>query len=510
MSDSTEKRIRWTIMLYIAADGTLANFAIESLKQLNNSIGAPGLPGDEATVVVAAQFGIDAPGGQQIPRYIFNECSAGSLANSLAGYLNAPANMTEQQALISFLEWVYGNDKCKADKYGLILWGHGPELLLQPPLSHSRRNDSDGSSPGSGPSLYLSPEELRIALAVGVPKDQPLSIIAFDACSMSMFEMAFELREQVPYMIASQEEVPDPSFPYDTLIALVRRLGGDEKELLTECVLAYVTAYQDYIANATTGMKPATLSALRLTECGNLQNALCDLSCALLAAKGDPGLPALLIESREASRDFVGGLYVDLVDFSQQLLNRLSARQAVDRQSLYGEPTKCDNNPSGAQKKRFAAIQAACESVIAALSAGSGLLVVANSGADPKCHGLSIYLPYLSDEQFEDIGEPGVKGGIGTFGGKDLSAVMSHAGSGLWMCARRELIVNTEGYYEALQMAQQTGWYRFIVEQWSRILATIQPDELDLRYSAQQCAVNACRPRLTVKCKCGADETTSP
>src|ERR1035437_307439 len=105
----------WTIMLYIAADDTLANFAVESLKQLNKSARVPADPTDEANVVVAAQFSIDAPGGQSIPRYIFNESSGENLGSSLQEPLNAPPDISEQQALMSFLEWVYNNEKCKSD-----------------------------------------------------------------------------------------------------------------------------------------------------------------------------------------------------------------------------------------------------------------------------------------------------------------------------------------------------------------------------------------------------------
>ena len=36
-TDSGRRKTSWTIMLYIAADGILANFAVESLKQLNKS-----------------------------------------------------------------------------------------------------------------------------------------------------------------------------------------------------------------------------------------------------------------------------------------------------------------------------------------------------------------------------------------------------------------------------------------------------------------------------------------
>ena len=104
--DTERKQTRWTIMVYIAADNSLANFAVESLKQLHNSVSMKGTPIDQknvmsidrtssarpldqAKVVVAAQFAINAPGGQQIPRYIFNEHSDGNLGNSLRQRLNA-------------------------------------------------------------------------------------------------------------------------------------------------------------------------------------------------------------------------------------------------------------------------------------------------------------------------------------------------------------------------------------------------------------------------------------
>jgi hypothetical protein len=117
-----DRKIRWTVMMYIAADSSIANFAVESLKQINRTVATPAGEHEEANVVVAAQFAIDAPGGQQVPRYIFNQSSGGSLGDSFAEYLKAPDNMTEQQALISFLKWVYCNPKCNEADTGLSSW----------------------------------------------------------------------------------------------------------------------------------------------------------------------------------------------------------------------------------------------------------------------------------------------------------------------------------------------------------------------------------------------------
>jgi hypothetical protein len=44
---------------------------------------------------------------------------------------------------------------------------------------------------------------------------------------MSMFEMAYEIKDLAKLMIASQEEVPDASFPYYDLVQLFRRQGKD-------------------------------------------------------------------------------------------------------------------------------------------------------------------------------------------------------------------------------------------------------------------------------------------
>lgn len=50
------------------------------------------------------------------------------------------ANMSQNgPALRDFLNWVYRNDELKAKHYALVLWGHGPELLLQPAAGKSFR-----------------------------------------------------------------------------------------------------------------------------------------------------------------------------------------------------------------------------------------------------------------------------------------------------------------------------------------------------------------------------------
>jgi hypothetical protein len=477
----------WTILLDIAADGLLANFAVESLKQLKSSTGAPYCDTELATVMVAAQFAVDAPAGQKIPRYIFGPQSTGSLADCIKGYLYASRTMTEQQALIDFLQWAFQQPELEAEHYALILWGHGPELLMEPP-------------PGPGHSsarLFLSPIDLRIAMQVVLSTPMPngkheLDLIAFDACSMSMFEVAYELRNYSQYMVGSQEEVPDLSFPYNTIVPLFRSEGSDPETMLRKGVYAYIQAYEDYIDDAVTNMKSATLSALRLSKCNDLKDALCKFSCALCAAKGMTSLPSLLIRARENARDFVSGLYVDLFDFASALISALDAGARADLRDDCSD-SSLESGPDCWKRPICAACVDICSALMEDTACNGELLVLANRSADETCHGVSLYMPYLSNDQLAGITRPMIKGGDATRGGKDFSTVLNDSALQQLLLERRDLIADTEHYYEDLELSLDTGWYRFIVEQWTPILVNTSNVKLDLLYSAEQAALNACR-----------------
>ena len=346
-------------------------------------------------------------------------------------------NTSVKQELEAFLKRTYsGSELNETSHYALVLWGHGPELPLQPPPDNST---------GDSNTLYLTPEELREVLERCKPReDFKLDIIGFDACSMSMFEMADELKGLAKYMVASQDEVPDLSFPYDRLIKLFPE--RNTASLLTEVVQTYVSTYQDSICNNTTQMNPVTLSVLDLEKCGTsekpgaLVQALGSLACALRGAKDDKCLADVLIEARKYSNDYAGGLYVDLYDFCTNLSNQ---------RNKLGE----DNREP---------IRIACEAVQTALHVSetkdSFILAIGSvefskdrMNTEPLFdnnvranHGISIYLPYLRDEQYAQVQKPLVKGTPGSHSGKGFGEALQGAGIEYLMSARRDLILDTE------------------------------------------------------------------
>ncbi len=499
-------------MVYIVADGPLANFAVNSLKQLQ-AAADKGLG-----VVVAAQF---AAPERKIRRLIFDgtdTTGAFDRNKGEASKLPADTDMANSNALADFIKWVHGRPECnQSEHYCLVLWGHGPELLFEPPVT-SRKLGSVATASYSGSptaavhsaspqihegketSLYFTPVQLANALRKAGKK---IDIIGLDACSMSMIEFAYELSGLTDFMVASQEEVPDFSFPYS---ALLRRFGDHKatsEEVCKATIQAYEEAYADYIFNTDTDTAPVTLSALNLGKINTIANPLKSLVAVLKSSRANQDVANAIYEARRQARGFVGGLFVDLCDFCDKLASESDRMQAKPKQA------------GGEASTVFGQLIEACSRVSLAINppkhAATEGCIVANAGKHRDvCHGLSLYFPYLQDDHDrkqverhlvkgpggDTIGKgPGGdtigKGPGGDTIGKNVSIINTAATSVLY-AVRREIIKNIEHYYkdDQFKFAEEIDWYKFIVRDWSRILAEKEPDDLDLRYSAQQCAQN--------------------
>ena len=465
----------WTIMVYISADDVLANFAVESLKQLKRAAGDG--------IAVAAQF--DANNTRYVRRLALRGTGRkdSSLENKTTKVksIRRPVNMTAPRTLTKFVDWARMHYKAK--HYCLILWGHGYELLL----------DQDQGRKASG-RRYLTPANLREALTNTqlLKSKKKLDIIGLDACSMSLVELASELQSCVDFMVASQEDVPDASFPYEHVLLSLRGRERDDRDdvegISTAIPRLYKQAYQDYLIAPGTGMKEITLSSLRLKGIPTVTDSIKGLAKALLDSASDPRQRRAILDARQATRDFSFGLFVDLFDFCEQL----SRKRGLSHE-----------------------LKSACTRVCKATNKGD--CVIENQTGEEKgkrCHGLSIYFPYLTDGE-DERGQKSlvtvradfidrlqlVKGGTN---------ILQKGGTNILRKERAGKIGELEEDFKLLDKFGETGWNKFIAHGWSFILAKELPKgELDLRYSAQQAALNLLslceesiprvRPRVTNK-----------
>ena len=425
----------WTLMVYISADDVLANFAVESLKQLKQAA--------DKDMVVFAQFDPNVP-GKSVSRYVFNDTKKDELSienNVLLPRLRRGLDMTEPQHLKSFVN--IATAQCPAKHFALVLWGHGPELLF----------DDDAPS-GAPPSKrkYLTPANLRKALegtdlVKGKLGNAKLDIVAIDACCGALLELAIALQGCSTYLIASQDEVPDASFPYEHLLAKLKpNCTADDVEPVAKMLpTAYEEAFQDYISTPANGLFGITLSTVNLQKIDTITAELKPLVTALLDAVKNPALRKKILAARSKSHDFEFGLFVDLFDFCDQLGFALGDNSVLAH--------ACKNMQTVIDDKQC---------------------IIANQGGEnsARCHGISVYFPY----QTGDVTQNTVllSKNNTTHGTKD----------------RIGRIQQLEEDYAALAASRQTAWMDFIKRGWSLILAKEVPAELDKHYSAQQCAQN--------------------
>jgi hypothetical protein len=274
-----------------------------------------------------------------------------------------------------------------------------------------------------------------------------------------LVELATELAGCGNFLVASQEEVPDTSFPYEQLLWKIKHHHSpDDVEGICAAIPGlYVQSYRDYIVATDEGMREITLASLRLGNIAKITEPLTLLADALQSAAFNPVRRKAVVKAREASRDFALGLFVDLRDFCGRLSKELEA---------------CE-------------LKSACEAVYKAIDArGERACILENTTGDsPKtgCHGLSVYFPYLTDKAIEQAQ---------SLAPADQRPRLVKGGTNHLQKARGMQISEIEKDFELLDKFEKTNWAEFIKRGWSVMLAAEKRDELDRHYSAQQCAIN--------------------
>jgi hypothetical protein len=459
------KKANWTIMVYISADDVLANFAVESLKQLRNA--------SSKDIIVVAQF--DANRNRDARLYRFDGTTDKDLPieDNKVELIRRPVNMADPKTLETFVNWVADNPKCQAEHYGLFLWGHGVELLLDEDGTKKEKDLTSAAKPQVGSNVqaeaeqpvrkYLTPSKLKSALKNTKLK---LNILGIDACSMGMIEVASELKGCADFMVASQEDVPDASFPYQQILARLKEPNTTVEGICTQIPRDYKLAFQDYLATPRTGINNITLSSLRLENVDTITTPLKTVAEILLNSAYDDGIGQQIMNARSTARSFVFGMFADLFDFCSQL--------------------KASNVPRE--------LKTACENVCIAIDARnqSGVCIIENQTDEEKgkerCHGISIYFPYFDGDENQQLRQLVEEGKTDI--ANQLSALVKGASPSVLHKVRNARIEELEEDFDLLKTFNNTGWNEFIKYGWSFILATGKKRELDRYYSAQQCALN--------------------
>ena len=232
----------WTVLVYMAADNDLSQWADSDLVELER-VGS----NDELAIVVQ----LDKPVVGASRLYVHDGASV--LLQDI-GIID----MCDPQILSQFLVW--GMQYYPASKYCVVLWDHGTGWTAEAQRSF-------GTDWSSGNRLGVANGDLRRAFADSYQyTGETVTLLAFDACLMQMVEVLRELQGYVQVCVAPQTLCPLPGFQYDNIFSTVKSNPGiGVYDLAEHMVEVNVEQYA--------GVQPVAFSAVDVGEITVLQQA---------------------------------------------------------------------------------------------------------------------------------------------------------------------------------------------------------------------------------------------
>ncbi|HWQ11224.1 MAG TPA: clostripain-related cysteine peptidase [Roseiflexaceae bacterium] len=187
------------------------------------------------------------------------------------------------ETLVDFIRWAA--QERPAERYALVLWSHGSgwepseierlaeEVQPQVPVTRgelTERGEGDEArqtffssslrtilakdtpaeraiafDDGSGHSLDTI-ELGRVAAEARQILGRPLDLLGMNACQMASAEVAYQLRGSARVYIASQEDMPAESWPYDDLLTRLGAAPALDAEALARLIVArYCAAFRE-------------------------------------------------------------------------------------------------------------------------------------------------------------------------------------------------------------------------------------------------------------------------
>lgn len=310
----------WTMLVYVAADNDLAQWADSDLVEME-------LVGSNQNLSVVVQ--IDKP-------YVGAKRLLVEQGSSFVIQELGIIDMCAWETLNDFLSW--GITSFPADKYLVILWDHGSGWTAAP-------NRSFGADWSSGNVLSIANGDFEKALSNAHQyTGESIDLFAFDACLMQQIEVAFELKEFAHIFLAPQSIMPLPGFRYDEIIQVLHADPGiNATDLSSSIAQSTVNNYKN--------IQPIAISSLNLLRLNELQSDFVRLAEILMlglptdalraARQNVQTIPAIGC-TPDTSDDFIdlGDFFYSLDDFyTYDEVDRLidSYDRAITYKSHWGE-----------------------------------------------------------------------------------------------------------------------------------------------------------------------------
>jgi hypothetical protein len=286
-------KARWTVMVYMAGDDSNPNgieYAVtQDIRELKDV-------GSDDSI----HFLVQTDEWRENNSYRYRLRKGTALASDRLGVYRGDLNTGRVATLVDFVDWSVHN--FPADRYALVLWGHGsghddqdvyrlargdisPRLaarLAQDRMGffgRTRRAMLERNGPNKGYGFdstaadFLDNRELKRAIsAIVAIIGKQLDLLGFDACLMANTEVAYQLRGLADWIVASEQTEPGDGWAYrDAFRGLATKQNQDTKTVGKAIVRAFGDAYE----------KQQTLSLINVPKIGELAKSIRDLALIL-------------------------------------------------------------------------------------------------------------------------------------------------------------------------------------------------------------------------------------
>jgi hypothetical protein len=376
----------WSLLTYIQGDNDLAPFASYNIKDM-----AKGIYKNGSEVNVLVQW--DQPQDNKTWRYKINKGAAveDESLNSEMGYNPA-------QELIASAQWV--KTKYPAKHYGVILWNHGTgiedyrkvinsKLWLEIPGIQEYFSDR-GILYDYSQNTCLTNQGLLTACA-GMSQifGQKIDLLGMDACLMAMVEVAYQVKNYVSILVASQQTEPGEGWDYSDFLSPLTQNPSDfdNIKLSKKIVDVYGLFYK-----RNKSVLDYTLSAIDLSYLDAIKKNIDSVVNSINNCyKIDPiATKNMIVAARNVVTYFYIESYIDLYSFYSALLNKLPKGTPKSAKIL----NKIEHVNRRINPQYQKALTALRTVLVNGLSIISSSILANSTGPQMKnAHGISIYYP---------------------------------------------------------------------------------------------------------------------
>jgi len=246
----------WTVLVYMAADNSLALDGISDIDEMEAAGFDP-----EVQVAVQAEFSPTYLGINGCNAACFNRPNFNTFRYFVSGLgpnVSGPngvvtdignRNMIDPLQLREFINW--GKQNYPAQHYAVVLWNHGGGYTG---LLEDQTSAAGGMSIGDLPTAFSG---------VG-----PIDVLDFDMCLMGAYETLAKLTGLTSYAVFSEEVEPAQGNPYQQILdAIQANATADSRTVAGMFVDQFDASYQG-------GRASTTLSAYELSQFAAFETAL--------------------------------------------------------------------------------------------------------------------------------------------------------------------------------------------------------------------------------------------